>query len=145
MTVNQFRRMALDLPDVEERAHMGHPDFRVRGRILATLGYPDKGHGALMLTPEQQTVYVSAEPEVFKPATGAWGRAGSTVVRLSEAHAETVGEAMTSAWRKAVSSARKKAGAEGGVPSVPREMRRIPGTRGKTLPAGSRTRVRHKP
>lgn len=78
---------------------MGHPDFRLRGKVFVTLGYPDKDHGALMLTPEQQSLYLRDAPEAFSPAAGAWGKAGSTVVRLSAADAETVGDAITAAWQ----------------------------------------------
>jgi len=98
MTANQFRKMALILPDVEERAHMEHPDFRVGGKVFATLGYPDKKWGMVKLTPEQQRNFVPAHPGVFVPAPGAWGRQGSTLVLLKAADAETVQEAMEAAW-----------------------------------------------
>ncbi len=98
MTVHQFRRVALNFPDVEERAHMQHPDFRVGGKVFATLGYPDKKSGMVRLTPEQQRFYVQAHPSVFVPATGAWGRQGSTLVRLKAADADVVQEAMKEAW-----------------------------------------------
>ena len=98
MTVNQFRRMALSLPDVEERAHMDHPDFRVGGKVFATLGYPDKSWGMVKLTPEQQRIFVQDHPTVFKPANGAWGLQGSTLVRLRDADADAVHEAMMAAW-----------------------------------------------
>ena len=65
MTAEQFRRLALALPDTAESAHMRHPDFRVNGKIFATLGYPDSGWGMVKLTPEQQEVFVRAEAGVF--------------------------------------------------------------------------------
>jgi len=98
MTVSQFRRMALSLPEVEERGHMAHPDFRVGGKIFATRGYPDKSWGMVKLTPEQQRMFVPANPTVFVPAPGAWGLQGSTLVRLKAANADAVLEAMTAAW-----------------------------------------------
>jgi hypothetical protein len=98
MTANQFRRMALSLTEVEERAHMHHPDFRVGGKVFATLGYPDKSFGMVRLTPEQQRHYVQAHPTVFMPAAGAWGRQGCTLVRLKAADADIVHEAMKEAW-----------------------------------------------
>lgn len=98
MTVNQFRRMALSLPEVEERGHMDHPDFRVGGKIFATLGYPNKKWGMVKLTPDQQRIFVPANPQVFVPAAGAWGIQGSTLIRLKGANADTVREAMTAAW-----------------------------------------------
>lgn len=98
MTSTQFRRMALSLPEVEERAHIQHPDFRVSGKVFATLGYPDKSWGMVKLTPEQQRIYVQAHPTVFKPANGAWGRHGSTLIHLKSAEAGIVQGAMREAW-----------------------------------------------
>ena len=73
VTSDEFRTLALSLPDVAEGAHMGHPDFRVRGKIFATLGYPDEAWGMVKLKPEQQAVLVQAEPAVFRPIKGeAW-------------------------------------------------------------------------
>jgi hypothetical protein len=94
VTVNQFRRMALSLPEVEERGHMDHPDFRVGGKTFATLGYPDKKWGMVKLTPEQQRFLVPANPQVFVPAPGAWGIQGSTLIKLKAADIDTVHEAM---------------------------------------------------
>jgi hypothetical protein len=98
MTVKQFRSMALSLPEVEESSHMDHPDFRVGGKVFATLGYPDKNWGMVKLTPEEQRIFVTANPNVFAPANGAWGRQGSTLVRLKAADADPVHEAMKLAW-----------------------------------------------
>lgn len=98
MTSGEFQRMVLSLPEVEERAHMGHPDFRVNGKIFATIFDPLKGIGMVKLTPEQQRVYIQADPKVFVPAQGAWGVGGSTLVHLKHASAETVQEALRMAW-----------------------------------------------
>ena len=79
MTANDFRRMALALPETAENAHMDHPDFRVCGKIFATLGYPAKGWGMVKLTPEQQHYFTRRTiPTVFVPVKGAWGRRGAT-------------------------------------------------------------------
>ena len=90
--------MALSLPETSESAHMGHPDFRVRGRIFATLGYPDEGPGVVKLTPEQQRSFVRAKPGVFAPVTGDWGRRGGTTVRLASASNSTLRPALFVAW-----------------------------------------------
>ncbi len=82
MTAEQFRALALGLPGAVEHAHHAHPDFRVGKKVFASLGYPDAGHGMVKLTPEQQAVLVAAEPGMFRPANGAWGRQGSTLVVL---------------------------------------------------------------
>ena len=78
---------------------MDHPDFRVRGKIFATLGYPDGSHGLVKLTPEQQQLFVDAGPAVFVPAKGAWGARGATSVLLHAATESVVREALTLAWR----------------------------------------------
>jgi hypothetical protein len=98
MTQADFRRMALALPEAVESAHMNHPDFRVRGKIFATLGYPDKGWGMVKLGAAQQKRLVAREPDVFVPAAGAWGRAGATTVRLRSADKATVRQALAVAW-----------------------------------------------
>lgn len=76
MTTQEFRRIALSLPEASEGAHMGHPDFRVGGRVFATLGYPARGWGIVRLTPDQQEWLVRAHPATFAPVNGAWAAAG---------------------------------------------------------------------
>lgn len=99
MTSNEFRKMALDLPEVVESSHMGHPDFRVGGKIFATLGYPDSDLGMVKLTPDEQELFVQMKPEGFQPVKGGWGRQGATNVRLRSAKKSTVREALLAAWR----------------------------------------------
>ena len=99
MTPDGFRRLALRLPEAVESAHMAHPDFRVRGKIFATLGHPDAAHGMVKLTLEQQEALVEAEPETYAPVPGGWGRKGATHVRLRRARAKSLGLALTLAWR----------------------------------------------
>jgi hypothetical protein len=107
MTPAAFRRFALSLPDVVEGAHMGHADFRAGGKVFATLGWPDKDWGMVKLAAELQDALVRAEPDAFKPANGAWGRQGSTMVRLAKADAATLKDAIRSAWQR-VSAAKPK-------------------------------------
>jgi hypothetical protein len=99
MSANRFRKAALALPDAIEGAHQGHADFRVGKRIFATLGHPDDSWGMVKLTVEQQTMLVQAEPEIFRPVPGGWGKGGSTNVRLSKADAKTLRSALSMAWR----------------------------------------------
>jgi hypothetical protein len=99
MTANDFRKIALSLPETEERSHMNHPDFRVAGKIFATLGYPDKSRGMVKLTPEQQHYFSKDEPEVFIPINGVWGRRGATSVHLKAANKEILRKAIEAAWR----------------------------------------------
>ena len=99
MTANEFRRMALSLPETIEAGHMGHPDFRVGGKIFATLGYPKPGFAMVQLTPEQQELFVRTEPKTFVPVPGGWGRKGSTHVILRAARKAAVREALSVAWR----------------------------------------------
>jgi hypothetical protein len=100
MTADEFRSLALSLPEASESAHMNHPDFRVRGKIFATLG-PDDSWGMVKLTPEQQRLLVHTEPDVFEPVKGGWGRRGCTTVHLAPATAVTVRSALMEAWRNA--------------------------------------------
>jgi hypothetical protein len=93
-----FRRIALAFPAAEERSHMGHADFRVGGKIFATL--PEEGWGMVALMPEQQEDFMTLAPEAFEPAAGAWGRSGSTLVRLEAVTEELLEAAMAAAWRK---------------------------------------------
>jgi len=98
VTADSFRQLALGLPEVAERAHMGHPDFRVRDKIFATLA-PDATWGTVKLTPDQQTAFMRADPDVFQPCSGAWGRRGATQLWLAPARAPSVQRALRAAWR----------------------------------------------
>jgi len=98
-TPADFRRLALALPETEQRRHMNHPDFRVAGKIFATLGYPDKRHGMVRLSPTQQEEFVAAAPAAFSPVTGAWGRKGCTSVLLGKVPKRALKEALVAAWR----------------------------------------------
>jgi hypothetical protein len=100
MTAATFRRLALDLPEAVESAHMGHPDFRVGGKIFATLDAPGKGWAMVKLAPADQARLLAAAPTVFVPATGAWGRAGATLVKLRDADPAMVRRALGRAWRE---------------------------------------------
>ena len=103
MTAIGFRRIALALDGVVESAHMGHPDFRVNGRIFATL-QADNQHGMVKLTAEEQATFIRSHPAAFSPESGAWGRAGCTRVTLKTVDEETLGEALTLAWQATVST-----------------------------------------
>ncbi|HTV58176.1 MAG TPA: MmcQ/YjbR family DNA-binding protein [Verrucomicrobiae bacterium] len=105
VTQAEFRRMALNHPDAAESSHMDHPDFRVRGRVFATLGYPDKEHGMVKLPPGKQAEFVRNSPNAFSPAKGAWGKRGSTTVLLRAVKKAELREALLAAW---ASTARKK-------------------------------------
>lgn len=98
MTADDFRRLVLGLLDVVEGAHMGHPDFRVNGRIFSSLH--DAGAN-VKLTPEEQARLMADAPRAFTPASGAWGRHGWTFIDLRVVDAEILGEAATIAWQLA--------------------------------------------
>src|ERR1700751_3899579 len=98
MDIDDFRRIALSLEGAEEGSHMGSPDFRVGGRIFATLAAQDQGYGNLLLTPEQQAMFVGEMPEVFVPVKGGWGRNGATHVVLAKANEDLVHGALHTAW-----------------------------------------------
>lgn len=98
MKAADFRRIALSLEGAVEGSHMGAPDFRVGGRIFATLASEDQGCGNLMLTPEQQAGFVRELPEVFLPIHGGWGRMGMTHIRLAQANEDVLAGALRTAW-----------------------------------------------
>jgi hypothetical protein len=100
MTPNEFRELALSFPEAIESAHMHHPDFRVGGRIFATLGYPDEHAAMVKLSPEEQNEFVGISPGVFTRVKGAWGRQGATNIYLRAATIGILREALTAAWRK---------------------------------------------
>jgi hypothetical protein len=100
MTPDTFRKLALRLPDAIEGEHMGHGDFRVRGKIFATLGYPNAKFATIALTPEEQALFVKAQPGTFLPVKGGWGRKGSTNVLLNSATQKAVMSALVIAWKR---------------------------------------------
>lgn len=99
MDADDFRRIALSLPGAEESSHMGQPDFRVGGRIFATLAAQRLGYGNLMLTPAQQADFVAEMPEVFIAVAGGWGRNGATHVRLATVTKDVLAGALGTAYK----------------------------------------------
>ena len=99
MTASDFRRIALRMDGAEERSHMGAPDFRVGGRIFATLASEAQGYGNLMLSPEQQAAFVEEQPELFLPVFGGWGRMGITHIVLAAANEDVLTGALETAWK----------------------------------------------
>ena len=98
MTPNEFRELALSFPEAIESAHMHHPDFRVGGKIFATLGYPNEDSAMVKLSADDQKKFIRTSPPVFTPVKGAWGRQGGTTINLPAATTEIVREALTAAW-----------------------------------------------
>ena len=114
MTPSDFRRIALSLEGAEEGSHMGATDFRVGGRIFATLASVDQGYGNLMITPELQAAFIADRPDLFLPIHGGWGRMGMTHIRLAQADEDTLTGALHTCWKLRVEknqkpSARKQA------------------------------------
>jgi hypothetical protein len=107
MTAAAFRRIALSFPDTAEGSHFGNPDFRVAGKIFATLSLEREGFGVLLLTPEQQAGMVEDEPEIFSPVPGGWGRHGSTRVCLAKVTPDILEAALQTAWRLKAAKPRK--------------------------------------
>jgi hypothetical protein len=117
MTAADFRRIALSLESAEEGSHMGAVDFRVGGRIFATLASVKLGYGNLMLSPEQQAAFCAEAPEIFLPIAGGWGRMGATHIRLAAASEDVLAGALRAAWKRRLEksgkggkSAKKRAG-----------------------------------
>jgi YjbR protein len=98
LDATDFRRIALGLAGAEEGSHMSQPDFRVGGRIFATLASAKQGYGNLMLTRDQQQAFVEEAPEIFVPIKGGWGRMGMTHIKLDEADEDVLYGALHTAW-----------------------------------------------
>ena len=112
MTPADFRRIALSLEGAEEGSHMGAVDFRVGGRIFATLAAVKHGYGNIMITPEQQAAFVADAPDVFVPIPGGWGRNGATHIRLAAAREDVVEGALRTAWKLRMEKNQKTAGSK---------------------------------
>ena len=125
MTLQDFRRIALSLPEAVESAHMKHPDFRVRDRIFATLGYPDSKWGMVKLTPEEQASFVRSEPAVFVPVKGAWGRRVPRAFGSRPSAKSALRHALVAAWRNVAPEATVR-GARSDVAELGRAFKRLP-------------------
>ena len=126
MTPADFRRIALSFPGAEESSHMGAADFRVGGRIFATLASESQGYGNLMLTPEHQAAFVGERPDIFLPIHGGWGRMGATHIRLAAASEDVLAGALRTAWKLRVEK-NARAGKKAGKSSGKRVVRRKKG------------------
>ena len=120
MTANDFRRLALSFEGAEEGSHMGHADFRVGGRIFATLASQEQGYGNLKLTMEQQAAFVEELPEVFLAIHGGWGRMGATHIVLAAASGDMLEGALRTAWKLRVEKNAKSGKKAGGKTKVKR-------------------------
>jgi len=119
MTIDDFRRIALSFEGAEESSHMGAADFRVGGRIFATLASAKQGYGNLMLTAEQQAAFVEELPDVFLPVHGGWGRMGATHIRLAEASEDVLTGALRAAWKLRVEKNAKTRGSSARAAAKP--------------------------
>jgi hypothetical protein len=126
MTADDFRRIALSFESAEESSHMGAADFRVDGRIFATLASVKEGYGNLMITLEQQAAFIAERPDLFLPVHGGWGRMGITHIRLALADEDTLTGALHTAWKLRVEKNRK-AGKKNGATA-----KRKPAAKAKT-------------
>lgn len=107
MNADDVRRLALQMPEAAEKSHFGKADFRVRNRIFATL--PDAVTAVVKLTRDQQDMLTAAEPSIFAPVPGGWGRQGSTRVTLAAADEVTLRSAVVTAWRNVAPVSLRKA------------------------------------
>jgi hypothetical protein len=106
VTVDEFRELALEIPGSVESAHMDHPDFRIAGKIFATLGYPDGEHGKVRLTPEQQRTFLKKAAKAFSPSAGTWGKQGSTNVYLRAAKIDLIRTVLDLAAKNVIQKAK---------------------------------------
>lgn len=105
---DDFRRLALALADAVESSHMRHPDFRIGGKVFASLGYPDNDWAMVKLVPEQQRAWIERDPLVFRPCNGVWGARGATNVHLASAKVSDVRAALKAAYENTKPGLRKR-------------------------------------
>jgi hypothetical protein len=110
MNADEFREIALSFPEAMEAGHFDHPDFRVGGKIFATLGWPDESWGVVKLTPDQQQEIIARDPDMFEPVKGGWGRRGATNVVLARAKSAAVHKVLGIAWSNVAPKRLRKAG-----------------------------------
>jgi len=108
VTANKFRSLALEISGALESSHMDHPDFRIGGKIFASLGYPDDEHGMVKLTPEQQRTFLKKAPGVFDPCAGTWGKRGATSVCLRSARVGLLRAALEAASKNVLTGKNKR-------------------------------------
>jgi hypothetical protein len=130
MTPADFRRIALSFEGAEEGSHMGAADFRVGGRIFATLASVSQGYGNLMLTPDRQAAFIAERPDLFLPVFGGWGRMGATHIRLAEADEDTLTGALRTCWKL-----RLEKNSNGGKKSTA-SSKRLPSAKPRTVKRG---------
>jgi hypothetical protein len=128
MTPSDFRRIALSLEGAEEGSHMGAADFRVGGRIFATLASVKDGYGNLMITPELQAEFIAERPDLYLPVHGGWGRNGVTHIRLALADEGTLHGALLTAWKIRVEKDKKPGGK---IRNLPRKGIKLAGPAAK--------------
>jgi hypothetical protein len=126
MTAEQFRRLIMLLPAAEEHEHHRHPDFRVAGKIFATMGYPDASRAMVRLTPEQQAEFIHDHPEVFSPCAGKWGEQGATSIDLKKARKAVIQRALEAArqnaqWAALAASTRSRSTSKTPAPTQSRK------------------------
>jgi hypothetical protein len=126
MTPADFRRIALSFEGAEEGSHMGSADFRVSGRIFATLASQKQGYGNIKLTPEQQADFVRESPEIFLPVAGGWGRMGMTHIRLAQVSEDVLAGALHTAWKLRVESSAKTKTKTSKAGAAKQRARRVP-------------------
>jgi hypothetical protein len=129
MTADDFRRLALSFAGAEESSHMGAADFRVSGRIFATLASVEQGYGNLMITVEQQAAFVAERPDLFLPVRGGWGRMGITHIRLAPADEDSLTGALRTAWKLRVEKNQKGGGKSGSATRRTSAAKRRPAKR----------------
>jgi hypothetical protein len=129
MTADDFRRLALSFAGAEESSHMGAADFRVSGRIFATLASVEQGYGNLMITVEQQAAFVAERPDLFLPVRGGWGRMGITHIRLAPADEDSLTGALHTAWKLRVEKNQKGGGKSGSATRRTSAAKRRPAKR----------------
>ena len=106
VAIETFRTMALSFPGAEEKPHFHLTSFRVKGKIFATL-WLKENRAMLKLTPVDQSVFCSYNPEIFFPVPGGWGKKGATFVELKKVRKDIFKDALTTAYNGVATKSKK--------------------------------------
>ena len=100
ITIGQARKMALALPEAEEKMHFHLPGFWIRNKIFATI-HADKNYVMAKFSAIDQSVFCAYNREVMFPVPGAWGKYGATFINLKKIRKSMLLDALTTAWKTA--------------------------------------------
>lgn len=98
ISTTEARKLALKFPGTTEAPHFEKTSFRIKGKKIFMTMKEDEGYAVLMLTPEDQSVFISSPDGSMYPHPSKWGQKGCTVVDLKKVKKGLFKDALTCAW-----------------------------------------------